>query len=431
MEFKKIVETLKKLKDLKDIKSVNKIILEKYPRNDFIKENSKNYYRSFIVWLLTKVPKDKFEDPLKLINNIYSNLYTNTKTLDGMISKDVRKIILEKYGEKSSQYTLSKKLVKISYKDKGVLIQREKDKVFEKNANRLEFNSDEIIRIVKDNINSDDPLRNAIALLIASGCRPIELFERAKFTAAPEVGPNWVIQDYVAKRKDKDAKPLTKPIVYFKATEFIDLLKKMRGVLHDKYPTFVTPKGELISSISSKANLLAKEIFEYRQGVTLYTTRKIYGITSYELYSKATDIFGANPSYNIWLNGVLGHSKGSLMTSHNYSHVELSKEDVTPEELAIKQNILEQKIEDVEDKIEDVQELLGLEDIPKAPEKPAEKETIDNKKIKATFKLIKPIYDKYVKDNGNPPTQTKLEELAKHITTRVIIRMFWGEEQKK
>ena len=426
MEFKKIMETLKKIKDLKDIKLVNRNILEKYPKNNFIKENSKNYFRPFVMWLLTKVPKDKFEEPLKLINTIYANLYTNTSTLDSMLSKDVRTIISEKYGEKSQQHTLSKELVKIPYEEKGNLIKEQEDKVRAKNKNRLEFQTDEVMKIIKNNINSDDPLRNAISLLIASGCRPIELFEKAKFKANPEVGPNWIIQDYVAKRKDKDAKALTKPIIYFKADEFIDHLKTMRAVLHEKYPDFVNSKGELISSISSKTNLLANEIFEYREGFTLYTSRKIYGITSYNIYHKTTDIFGKNPSHNEWLNDVLGHSRKSIMSSFNYSHIEL----ITPEDLAIKQTILETKIEEVEEKLEECCKNEPEVHVEK-PIKQTTPEALHNKKILDTFKLIKPIYDEYVKNKGKNPTQTELEKLAKDVSTRVIIRRFWNEEKGK
>lgn len=420
----KILKTLKALEKIEDINEANEIIEKhnqdlKYLGNQ---KTAKNHWRKYVPWLLTHwKDKKRFEKILAMINDIYKNLYKNNYTLDSMFSKDVRKPILDKYGVKSPEYLASKKLAKISYKEKGALIEEQKKKVYERNSNRLEFKSDEIMEIIKDNINSEDPIRVAIALLISCGSRPIELFERSTYSPDTTHGDNWIRQDYVAKRKQDVDKPLFKPLIYLKADEFVEKVYGMRNDLKKKYNELVGSDGNLKSTLSQAASVIIKMIFDFRDDITLYTMRKIYGIVSYELYGKTTSVYGKNPSYNVWLNNVLGHSKSAFMTSHNYSHVELTKENLTPENLAIQQNILETKLENIEER-------LDQEEVPQAPEKPLET-NVKDKEILDKFKKIKKIFDEYKKKNKKIPTQTELEKLASKVSTRAIIRLFYKEHK--
>lgn len=407
-----LIDQLKQLKDVSNINEANDIIKTFPESKEYITKTSKVFLKNFVNYIIQNLDKKYLEEAFKLINHIYSKLYTNTKTLDSILSKDVRKPVLDKYGNKE-EYKMSKNLVKISFADKGKLIEEGKAKVFDKNSNRLEFTPDSVLSIISKQIQNLDPLYRAVALLISSGCRPIELFERANFVSDPEMGPNWVIQDYVAKRKEKLEEPLRKPIIYFKANEFIEQLHKMRYDLHQTYPSFVDKQGLLKSVITGNTNLITKELFEYKEGVTQYTTRKIYGAISFDLYSKTTDIFGSNPSYNVWLNNVLGHSKKSFMTSHNYSHISLKNEEIVSNELAIKQDILENKIEAIEDRLND-------DNIPQVIITPP---TIA--KENDLYVILKRIYDKHIENNNKPPSQTMFEELSKNITTRGVIRKFY------
>jgi len=191
----------------------------------------------------------------------------------------------------------------------------------------------------------------------------------------------------------------------------------MREDLENNYTKIISNDGTLFSTISGKGNILMKELFEYKEDISLYTARKIYGIVSYELYSKDTMIFGENPSYNIWLNNVLGHSKNNLNTAYSYSNIELLRQNLVPEELAVHQTVIDAEIDDIKDRLDEMQ-------VPQSTEKPILVD-FNNRQIKEKIDLVKEIYDKYLKDHKKKPTQTELEKLAKNITTRENIRLFY------
>ncbi|KAH9259023.1 hypothetical protein BASA81_002643 [Batrachochytrium salamandrivorans] len=388
----------------------------------------KNHFRKFIPWALTVLNKNSIEEALKDINVIYTKLYPMKSSLDTILSPDVRNPLKLRFGLNSKEHKMAKSLVKITYEEKTTLLKAQRDKVYENYANRLDFAADEIVAVIKDNINSSDPMKRAIVLLIASGCRPIELFERASFKVNKEMGPNWVWQDYLAKKKPKGDEPkpdegelLTKPIIYLSASDFIKELASVRKELQKQYPKFTQDNGQLSSTIGSRGNKAAKEIFNYKEGLTLYTTRKLYGHISYELYRKTTELFGKNPGYGVWLNNVLGHSKNSLNTALNYSTVDVSTDKVSPQDMVIKQAVLENKVEDLEERLD--QDL-----IPKVPEKPQNYSTT-NKIILDQFKLIDVVYEGYIKANNKVPSQAALEKLAKGKAPRTVIRLYY--KQKK
>lgn len=408
------INKLKQLKKAKTIEESNKIMTT----FGDVPKSSKVYFRHFIPKVLENIDKLHIKEALILINDIYSNLYPNMSTLDSILSKEVRKPIIKRFGLKSEEYKLSKSLVKISYKEKGKLIEQGKQKVFDKNANRINFSSDEVIDIIKDNINDVDPIKRAIALLLSSGSRPIELFEKSTYTPdESDETQRWIIQSNIA--KSKTLENVKKPLIYFNNEEFAFEVKRMREDLHLKYPSFINAKGELISSITGTSNRYTKEIFKYKEGVTQYILRKLYGIISYELYSKAYDVYGKNPSLNVWLNHVLGHNQNSFMTSHNYSHVNIINESILPEEIVIRQEVIEKKIEDINNRLDE-------DRVPKAINLPKKLTVKNNNNLLAKFEILKKIYDKYMRDHNNvKPTQTMMLKLGKDILSREKIKVFY------
>lgn len=158
------------------------------------------------------------------------------------------------------------------------------------------------------------------------------------------------------------------------------------------------------------------------EDLTLYTMRKLYGAVSYELFSKDTKKFGANPSYNVWLNNVLGHSKDNLETSNNYSHVHLTTAKAVPNDIVIKQSILENKISSIEERL-DESKVPELETVPLVEARGTNKVT-KNKIMLEQFSAIDKVYDKYFLEHEKAPTQAKLELLAKSKAPRQVIRLY-------
>ncbi|KAH9244355.1 hypothetical protein BASA81_018251 [Batrachochytrium salamandrivorans] len=396
---------------------VTKTLLEHFPDKPFaVGGRVVNYWRKFVPWLLVNVSHAQVNEELfTLINKVYARDYPNHATLDSILTKDVRGVVAKRFKTGSKQHKMSKSLVKISYAEKAALIKGQSEKVLNKNSNRMQFDPEEIIQIIKDGVNSEDPMRQAVALLLCSGSRPVEFFERSTFTPAPEIGPSWVTQNYIA--KSKTLAKLVKPIIYLTADQFIALVTEVRAKLRLQYPSFLQADGNLRSALLVRGGIVAKQMFQQREGFTLYTTRKVYGIVSFETFAKTTTIFGKNPGHHVWLNKVLGHNESSVETSNNYSHVSLASKEQAPEQVIINQIVLENKLENLEERFDQ-------EHVPEPAEKPIKFKS-DDRLILDKFRLINKVYEAYVEENEKVPTQTQLERLAKDKASRAIIREFY------
>lgn len=423
---KKYDPLLKQLSELKNHDDVNDLLKKKYPHLDFLGDttNKTKYIRSFIPWYINRVNRETLKHSFELIDKIYKNLYSNNRTLDSILSKDVRKAVIKRFKIDSDMYKESKYRVKISYDEKKQLIKENEERVYEKNQNRLEFDNKEVLEIISKGKNSANIYELGISMLLASGSRPIELFSRSSYSKSKE-GDNWITQKYVAKRKEDLDKPIIKPLINYTSKEFIDDLHKLRDELKIIFTDIENDRGELSSTVSSAFNRNMKRVFNYRENITLYTCRKLYGKISYEMFSKVNNLYGKNPEYHIWLNNVLGHNKKNLDVASNYSNIDLTKYDLTPEGLAIRQDILDNKIEEVAERVE----ILHLENEDEIKRIFTGK--VSSKIMLSLFEKLKVRFDQYYRDNNKMPTQTDFETiLAKDITTRANIRLFYKDYSK-
>lgn len=417
---------LKELSELETHKDVNDVLTNKYPELQFLSpdKREKAYIRSFIPWYIKRIKDKTLKHSFVLIDKIYKNLYKNNSTLDSILTKDIRKIVSDKYGVNSEMHKESKYRVKISYDEKKQLIEQGAKRVYERNQNRLEFDNKEVLEVISKGKNSGNVYELGISMLLASGSRPIELFSRSSYTPSKE-GSNWITQKYVAKRKEDIEKPVIKPLINYTSAEFIDKLKELREELKFVFTDMENSKGELSSTVSSAFNRNMKRLFNYRENVTLYTCRKLYGKISYEMFSKVNNLYGTNPEFHVWLNNVLGHNVKSIEIAANYTNIDLTSYDLTPEGLAIRQDFLDNRIEEVAERVE----ILHLEN-------EDEISRIFSGKVSSKIKLImfeklKMKFDQYYRDNNKIPTLTDFETiLAKDITTRANIRLFYREYKK-
>lgn len=324
-----IIETLKIINQLEEVtlEDSNFILKKRFAGEYTTQSSQRNHLRSFTPWAVVNISPSSIEEFFKLINSVYKKLYTDKGSLDSILSNDVRTPTSRRFGYNSDQHIMSKKLVKISDKEKENLVMNQKTSLYKKSSNTHKFTHKEIIEIINKNIDHKNPFNRAVVLTMLSGSRPVELFGKAEFTLNREVGPEWVWQDYVAKKKG-DLEPITKPILYIRPNDFILRLKQMREDLALKYPNPIKANGDLHSSVSEKVNEAAKDIFagkeEGKGKVSLYIARKIYGNLSYNQFARTTTIFGQEPNFLVWLNNVLGHSQYSLETAMHYSTVKVS-----------------------------------------------------------------------------------------------------------
>lgn len=403
------------------ISFLKKVLLNPDSANNQAMEQFSTLFRPLVKSKMAEVKKGNLKEIFKLLNKLYTNLYKNPSTLDNYMSEDVRKPISVRFGYNSPEHKLAKQLVRLDYEIKGNLLKSAKEKVFEKNKHTIQTDSKEIIDAIEQNYNSDDPYRKAVALLIASGSRPIELFARSTFTKIVHQGEQiyntWIHQDNVAKKKG-EAFSLKKPLIYVTSDQFLTALNDIRSKIKDPLKD-----DKLKTTINSKANAAAKSIFKGRDKFTLYTSRKLYGNLSYDLFGRnKTTIHGTNPNLQVWLSLVLGHAEGSVSATHNYSHISLAPDTTTPDELNRKQDVLETKIDHLEERMEG----MGINE-PPAPSIP--KVSVYHERYKNLYPKIMELYETLKDRLGVSPSGLQMEKAAKGTSIpRAYIRQFMKEK---
>jgi hypothetical protein len=166
----KFLNTLKRLSttDNLDIRKANKIIENSgyvYPvrRNIFLQLVDDNY---------KTVPDNYIEQCLIFTEIIFRKLYQNLTTLDSVMAKKVRNVLCERYGKNSKYHKMSKTIVKITYEEKGSIIDSYKKSVIQKRNNLILVEHSTILDVFNECIDSDNIFKRLVSLLIASGCRP-------------------------------------------------------------------------------------------------------------------------------------------------------------------------------------------------------------------------------------------------------------------
>ena len=291
----------------------DKIILRYFSHLEFL-SGGRSLIRKIVPYFFNILPLIKLPKAFEAVNKVYPKLYASNRTVDMYFSIDIRKIILNRFGPESSEYKMSKDLVKLSYMDKKALVNESMIKVYTKNMNKVNISEDYIEKVFRSLLISENPFKRAVALLTCSGCRPIELFHRADFESD---GENWVIQSGVGKSRDRDVE-INKPILYISSARFIEEVLRLRADLSGK--RMIDEFFQLDKYISKESNRVAKEAFSLVEDFTLYTTKKFYGINSYERYGKHPNKYGNNVDEKIWLELVYGHKQGTQPASFNYSN---------------------------------------------------------------------------------------------------------------
>lgn len=421
--FIKVLTEINSIEDL-DHSKANAAIEKLYARNEIQDVTAKTYVliRKFVPQELATVSKDQILKAFELINEIYQKLYgSNQSTLDVNFSSDVRKPMILRYGRHSELHKLAKSSAKISHAEKEKIIENAHKKVVLKNSDRIEFNSTQILDLIRECNSSPNAYKRAIGLLLASGARPIELFDKSEFSEyKPEDpedlgnNPNWIQQGNLAKKRDIVAGSV-KPLIFLTADQFVTSLEFVRNEIGAEHDLLVNRNGQLKNSIGVQANRVMKELFQGSTKVSLYSCRGFYGTLSYYLTGRFGTLHGKNPSLQIWLNKVLGHKEHDLNTANNYSNYDLV--DAHKEIEDASQQIVMLKAE-----VEEIKERLDDELVDKKPA-PVFKDRLKD----AYFTRIKVLYEKNPNVN-----QTQLETLgqaAQPKIPRAVVRDFYRQQK--
>lgn len=261
--------------------------------------------------------EEEYKKYLKLINELYRKIYKNNMTLKKKFS-NIRTVISKKYGKYDNdknivpRYQLSLNLIHIPKSANKELISNYKTSLKIRNETRKVYNKDDILNTIMDNYDSNDIYNVAVALLLASGLRPIELFDRVD--VEPIEGKSSYVKFCNLAKKRGDLVCNIRPLIHLNSKVFIKLLNKVRNNLKIK---IISDSGELNKSIANSLSRRVKRIFNKDFQVRML--RPIYGNMAYEIYADKQ-----KTNLNVYLQEILGHSDENMTSSFAYSAVSIS-----------------------------------------------------------------------------------------------------------
>lgn len=406
--FLKFLKSLSEQKEPLETEAMNEQVEELFDIKLFTTVRTKNYFQKLVSYYMSIIQRSNLEKSFKLLDTIYKKLYTNNRTLDNKFTSHIRSPIFTRFGRNGPEHKASKKFAKLSYEDKKQVIADANKKLNENHEEVIRFDTEEVFKIIKRGINSEDVYEKAVALALASGCRPVELFnDRIHFQKVDE---SWVIQSEVAKKRSVIVS-VEKPIIGISSDQFIEQIGDMRYFIKSENRKVIERNGELNGNIENKANQKTKQLFGYEDKITLYFCRKVYGSLSYDLFSKSGKC-GKDPTLQLWISRVLAHSGTDIKTALHYSNLKPIKKDISETDL----ELLKAKITHLEEVI-DSKKIIETKPIVSKKDS----------KQKKYFEAINEIYKEYKSNNKIPLTQTDLERLCAGISPRSYVRLFYKQ----
>jgi len=323
------------------------------------KTTAPSVFTDIVAGNILKLKNNEMKVALSLLAKLGIKFYDNITSRDMFYSK-IRKPILDKYGKEKDEYKQTLELMKITKAQRTKLNTEANKKVRQANKTRKTYYSEDIINVIQETKDSSDWATEAISLMLASGCRPIELLDKNTFKVDRKQ-KDWVIVGNIAKkRQGKQDTTTSRPVIGYTAQGFVKAVADFRESISDRelYIDKGANKGQL-----KKANvsLISRRLKKYfPDEITPKTLRKLYGNLSHLLY-------GGTSNLNIWLGDVLGHDEKDKNTSFSYStlRVVLGNKDKNSDnanmgnpELEVKTEILNKKSEMLKTQLEKMNERL-------------------------------------------------------------------------
>ena len=262
----------------------------------------------------------------------YRKLYTNNKTIKQRLS-EVRKVIQANQDETLYKLSRLDKYWNIPEDERNAIVNAYKSDIKAKNAKKIQVDVNEVYEQMRELIMDKDVYKKIAALLIATGARPVGLFAKNKFELIKDK-PSWVKVSGLAKKRKEQieaGEDLTeRPIILFTPKFVINEIAKIRN--HFKNKILLDKKGTLAKDKNDTLNKRIIEAFpwtkEHHQKSSMM--RKIYSSLSYKLFADSKF-----QNENSWIQSVLGHSSGDLMTSFSYSYLNVadSREEKNSEQI--------------------------------------------------------------------------------------------------
>jgi hypothetical protein len=262
----------------------------------------------------------------------YRKLYPNNKTIKQRLS-EVRKVIQANQDETLYKLSRLDKYWNIPEDERIAIVNAYKSDIKAKNTKKIQVDVNDVYEQMRELIMDKDVYKKIAALLIATGARPVGLFAKNKFELIKDK-PSWVKVSGLAKKRKEQIEAgedvTERPIILFTPKFVINEIAKIRN--HFKNKILLDKKGALAKDKNDTLNKRIIEAFpwtkEHHQKSSMM--RKIYSSLSYKLFADSKF-----QNENSWIQSVLGHSSGDLMTSFSYSYLNVadSREEKNSEQI--------------------------------------------------------------------------------------------------
>lgn len=315
-EWKSIEAEAKKKKGKSE--TLNEILYEEYP--DQNNDNTQKFLLSIWNGIIQTTAGNRDVGISRSWFNLYAamdkvikTLYTNENTSEGVFTK-LRKPIRTKYGDASQIYIQSTHKMGVS-RERAIQRREEyQNKVAEKGLNRSTLQpiyDDEIYTAIENGIQSTNPAYKAIAVMLATGSRGIEVLKVSKYSETDK--SNFIKITGIAKDRSKkgyENKVLVRPLIMLDATTVIDTVKYIRENINN-----TGSNDDISSRYNSALNAAMKKLFPEHK-LSSHKTRYIAGQMAYLLY-------GNNGTENIYIQQYLGHEDASTSRTYQSINVKL------------------------------------------------------------------------------------------------------------
>lgn len=339
-------------KRIKDSKILNTILDNNYSFTKKFKSTKKKFTS---VW--NKIVKDSFvRGSLRIWFKLFAatqkliqTIYENENSSENMFSV-LRNAIFKKYGKEAEIYKES--VYKLGVSRERSLQRRAEysAKVSERNKNRGDLTAiyvEDIISKIEELAKSNNPYEYAIAVLLCTASRPIEVFKISKFKSTQnekEILIKSLAKGKLGSTVLKDVEVL-RPLIALKGETIADLVDDLRN----NGPNLRGNNKTISNRISGPLNEVFRKHIQPlapNNEMSVYACRAIGVNCSYLIYGKPK-----NQPYETWIQSYLGHMSGESTKSYLAVNVKLKNKIIREAPNDIKQ-IFDKKIVELQAKID-------------------------------------------------------------------------------
>jgi hypothetical protein len=204
---------------------------------------------------------------LPMLYKVYERLYPKLTTRRQSLST-IRQIIKEHQSANLYKKSQLDEYFNLEMNERVELVEAYREDVTAKNTKKYKVDIVNVFDRMRTLILDKNPYNRGIALMLASGMRPIELFYRN--TVSPvddeEKKDTWIRVDDLAKKREGQKSFTERPIVMFSVKTFMSELKRFRKHFAGKAVKVVdvqTGKDKLSTDKSQTMNLYAIKQFPF------------------------------------------------------------------------------------------------------------------------------------------------------------------------